>query len=152
MPSADEKKGAFVRPGFIVPGKELLFSYVRSSGPGGQKVNKTATKVRLKWKPGSSTAAKEALTPGERQRMLRRCSGETGADGAVQFVSERFRSREDNRDACRRALARKILAWLRKPKKRIPTSPSKASKEKRIENKRKTSALKKSRQRPLNED
>ena len=48
-----EKENLWIKPGFVIPVAELHFSFSRSSGPGGQKVNKTATKARLKWSPGT---------------------------------------------------------------------------------------------------
>jgi ribosome-associated protein len=143
-----EIEGVPVRTGFVIPLAELHFSFIRASGPGGQKVNKTATKVRLKWWPEESPAIRNALSPAEQERLLRRAKKHEADDGAIQFVSEQFRSREANREACCKKLAERIRGWLRKPKKRIPTSPSRASKERRLKEKKQRSRTKKDRQQP----
>lgn len=143
----EKEDGIIVRPGFVIPESELQFTAVASSGPGGQKVNKTATKIRLKWRPRESTAVREALSAADQERLLHKARKHLAEDGSFQVVSDRFRTQESNRDECRRKLALAVTGWLKKPKKRIPTRPSRASKEKRIEEKRRTSRLKQSRRR-----
>jgi ribosome-associated protein len=137
-----------IRPGLAIPGSELLYTYARAGGPGGQNVNKTATKARLKWRPGESTALREALSPEAFQRLMRKAAPLLGEDGAVQVVSERFRTREANRNACRRKLAELIRSWLAKPKKRIPTAPTRVSREKRLKEKKRKAQIKQKRRRP----
>ena len=146
-----EREGVQVRAGFLIPEPELHFSYVRSSGPGGQKVNKTATKTRLKWWPVESGAAHRSLSGLERARFLRKCASARAEDGSIQIVSDRFRTQETNRADCRRRLAEQIRAWLRRPKKRIPTKPTRASKERRIQEKQRISRLKKTRRKPADD-
>ncbi len=145
------KEGLTIRPGFVIPEGELHFSYARSSGPGGQHVNKTSTKVRLKWRPSTSAAVQGGLAPAERARLLSRARKHQAEDGAVQVVSDATRSRETNREACRKRLKERIRTWLRKPKKRIPTRPTRASKERRLQEKKRKSHLKKDRRDPHGE-
>jgi ribosome-associated protein len=140
-----------VRPGFVIPAQELRFTYARSSGPGGQKVNKTSTKVRLEWKPAASTAAAGALSEAERERLLARAGPSLTESGVVQIVSDRHRSREANRRECGRKLAEMVRKWLRRPRKRIPTSPTSASREKRLRQKTLRSRIKRGRGRPKEE-
>lgn len=142
---AAEANGVTVRPGFVIPASELHFSFVRASGPGGQKVNKTATKVRLKWWPKESAALREAMAPREYERILRRVGKELAEDGSLQVVSDRLRTREANREACLRKLAERVRAWSRKRKKRIPTSPTRASRERRLEEKKRRARIKRDR-------
>jgi ribosome-associated protein len=138
-----------IRPGFAIPFAELQFSFTTSSGPGGQKVNKTATKVRLKWWPLKSETVRKRLSPEDQARLLKRAQKSVAEDGSVQVVSDRYRTRASNRIECCRKLAHRIRAWLRKPKKRIPTRPTRSSKEKRLKEKKKTSRIKKLRKGPL---
>lgn len=142
------KEDVFVRSGLVIPESELRFTYARASGPGGQKVNKTSVKARLAWKPAESRALMEGLTPAERTRLLRRAAREMDGEGAVQVVSDTHRSREANREACRRKLAERIRRWLEKPKPRIPTAPTRAAKKRRLEAKRRHSAVKRARRAP----
>lgn len=141
-------EGIPVRTGFVIPESELGFSFVRSSGPGGQNVNKTATKVRVAWHPSSSAAVKEALTPVDRERLLKRAGPSLNEDGSIQVVCDRFRTREANRRECCRKLAEIVRTWLKKPKKRIPSRPTRSSREKRLQQKARTSQIKKSRRKP----
>jgi ribosome-associated protein len=147
-----EKEGIFIRRGFVIPPSEFVFQYTCSSGPGGQNVNKTHTKVRLKWWPEQSASARRALSPAEWERFARRMESALAEDGSLQWVSDRFRTRESNQRECCLKLAVQVRAWLKKPKKRIPTRPTKASKRKRLENKKARSRIKKDRRDPGLED
>ena len=118
-----------IRPGLAIPGAELFFTYARAGGPGGQNVNKTATKARLKWRPGESAALREGLSADAYRRLMRKAAPLLGEDGAVQVVSERFRTREANQNACRRKLAELVRSWLARPKPRIRTAPTRVSRE-----------------------
>jgi len=140
-----DRDGVLIKPGFVIPAPELQFSFVRSSGPGGQNVNKTATKVRLEWQPAFSAAAEMALSPAEQERLLERAGQSLTEDGSIQVVCDRFRTREANRRECRRKLAVLVRSWLKRPRKRIPTSPTRASREKRLQQKARTARIKKNR-------
>jgi ribosome-associated protein len=145
-------EGLYIRPGFTVPEAELRFSYSHSSGPGGQNVNKTATKTRLKWNPAQSRAAAQCLSAEERERLLEKTGSLLGEDGSIQIVSDRFRSRLANQEDCRDRLVRLVRKALRRPKKRIPTRPTRASKERVLKEKRKKATIKKLRRRPTGEE
>jgi len=99
MPPEDQ--GIHVRPGFDLPEGELHFSFTASSGPGGQNVNKNATKVRLKWWPYQSAPVQKCLSPADRDLLFKRIERALAEDGSVQVVSDRYRTRESNRNACR---------------------------------------------------
>lgn len=144
----EEGKDIFIRPGFIIPESELKLSFAASSGPGGQKVNKTATKVRLKWRPFESAAVKVSLPADDQERLLGAAKQHLAEDGSIQVASDRFRTRESNVKECRRKLALRIRAFLKKPRKRISTRPTPASMERRIKEKKRTAKIKKSRQKP----
>jgi ribosome-associated protein len=143
-----DREGVPVRAGFVIPDSELRFTFVRSSGPGGQNVNKTATKVRVAWHPASSAAVEEALPPADQERLLRRAGPSLTEDGSIQVVCDRFRTREANRRECYRKLAEIVRSWLKKPRKRIPSKPTRASREKRLQHKARTSQIKKNRRKP----
>ena len=145
---AGEKESLWIKPGFVIPASELHFAFARSSGPGGQNVNKTATKVRLKWWPAQSSAARAALSAVAVERLLERAEPHLTEDGSLQVVSDSFRTREANKRASCQKLAGKIRSWLRIRKKRVPTSPTKNSKVSRLDNKRRTSRLKAQRKKP----
>jgi ribosome-associated protein len=134
--------GVTVRPGFIIPPSELEFAYSASSGPGGQNVNKTATKARLTWIPARSPSAEMFLSVDERKRLIEK------SGGTIRVMSDRFRTREANRKECCRKLADRIVRALRKPKKRVPTKPTRASKKRRLDSKKRVSRLKNLRKRP----
>lgn len=121
---------------------EVDFQYSRSSGPGGQKVNKTETRVELFWNFGDSPL----FTDEQKQRLYNKCSNRINKQGYLQFYSDQFRSRDRNKAECLSHLYEAIEKALTKPKPRKKTKPSRASVEKRIKEKKKNSDKKKMRQ------
>ena len=106
-----------------IPDAELSESYVRSGGPGGQNVNKVASKVELRWKPAESAV----LSDRDREQMLIRLARRLTVDGELIVTSERTRDQARNRDDARRKLAGLIREALHRPKTRRPTRPTKGS-------------------------
>jgi len=147
-----EENGIRVKKGLVIPMDEISFTFCASSGPGGQKVNKTATKARLKWNPLASPAMKGFLSSNELERFLKRVKPLLAEDGSFQVVSDSSRSRETNRQDCMKKLGKRIAGWLRKPKKRVSTKPTRASVERRLKQKKRDSRIKKERRRPAEED
>ena len=143
-----ETSGLVIREGFVLPDSELHFSYTGASGPGGQHVNRTYTKVRLKWWPYQSSALRQALTPEELDRFFGRIRVTLQEDGSVQVTSGKTRSQEDNRQEAKRLLAERIRNWLKRPTKRVATKPTRASKRRRLDTKRRTGQIKRMRKRP----
>lgn len=123
---------------------ELEWDYIRSSGPGGQNVNKVATAVQLCFDAGRSPG----LTP-EIVKRLRRIAGrKMTAEGVLIITARRFRYQEKNRtDALER-----LIALIRKaaspPKRRIRTVPSRAAREERLREKKLHAGRKKARKKP----
>ncbi|GIS63600.1 MAG: hypothetical protein CM1200mP2_58250 [Planctomycetaceae bacterium] len=121
-----------------IPLTEFDFEYMRSSGPGGQKVNKTSTKVRLRWSVVDSPSIDEAL----RQRVGETFRTRITADGEFLVTSQRTRDREANRSDCLEKLAEMIPQVSAPPRKRRPTRPTRASKERRLKQKKQRSRRK----------
>jgi ribosome-associated protein len=131
----------FVAPGVVIPSVDLSWTAVRSGGPGGQNVNKVASKVELRFDlPGSG-----ALSPEVKARLRRLAAGRLDADGKILIVSQVTRAQPQNLEDARERLAQLVRAALRPPKRRKPTRPTRASKERRLGEKRKQSDKKRTR-------
>jgi ribosome-associated protein len=127
-----------------IPLAEFDFEYIRSSGPGGQNVNKTSTKVRLRWNVVDSPSIDEGLLQRIQQNYRSRITGE----GEFLVTSQRTRDRETNRADCLEKLAEMIRQVATPPKKRRPTRPTRGSKERRLQNKKQRSQRKEMRRPP----
>ncbi|GER79989.1 MAG: alternative ribosome rescue aminoacyl-tRNA hydrolase ArfB [Anaerolineales bacterium] len=122
--------------------RELSFEYVRSSGPGGQNVNKVATAVQLRFDVTRSPSLSEEV----KARLVKLAGKRVSADGILVIEAKRYRAQEQNRfDALERFYGMLKKASQR-PRTRKPTSPTRASKERRLEGKRKRAEIKRSRQ------
>lgn len=118
---------------------ELHFSYVRSSGPGGQHVNKVSTAVQLKYNVMQSDIPEEL-----KQRFNDRYRNRISKNGFLTITAQSFKSQKKNKDDAVSRLE-KLFSDIKIQTKRIPTKPSRGSKVKRIEGKKKRSVLKKNR-------
>jgi len=127
-----------------IPLSEFDFEYMRSSGPGGQNVNKTSTKVRLRWSVVDSPSINEGLLQRIQENYRSRITG----DGEFLVTSQRTRDRETNRTDCLEKLAEMIRQVATPPRKRRPTRPTRGSKERRLQNKKKRSRQKEMRRPP----
>ena len=127
-----------------IPLAEFDFEYIRSSGPGGQNVNKTSTKVRLRWNVVDSPSIDEGLLQRIQQNYRSRITGE----GEFLVTSQKTRDRETNRADCLEKLAEMIRQVATPPKKRRPTRPTRGSKERRLQNKKQRSQRKEMRRPP----
>jgi len=126
---------------FIIPDNELRFDFVRSSGPGGQKVNKTSSKVQLRWTVGPSAVfsfeQKELIRAGLRNQLNK--------NDEIIISSDEERSQFQNKAKAIERLNNLVNKILTPRKKRLPTKPTRASKIKRLESKIKLSLKKKNR-------
>jgi ribosome-associated protein len=137
-----------IRRNLVIPAGELVESASRSGGPGGQHVNKTSTRVTLRWNVLDSAA----LGPTQRARLLARLGPRLTRGGDVVVHAGRFRSRAKNREAARARLAEIVLEALRVTRRRVPTRPGKAVRERRLQEKKHRGATKRGRARPRNDD
>ncbi|MEN8160445.1 MAG: alternative ribosome rescue aminoacyl-tRNA hydrolase ArfB [Myxococcota bacterium] len=125
------------------PRRELEFRFIRSSGPGGQNVNKVASKAVLRWDVANSRALPPAVLARFRTRFARRLGG----DGVLIITSQRHRTRERNVAECGAKLEAMLAEVAKPPKRRKPTRPTRASKERRLAAKRAVSQRKAERRR-----
>lgn len=124
-----------------IPDEELSESFVRSSGPGGQNVNKVASAVELRFDVANSPSLPDAV----RERLLARRDRRLTNDGVLVISANRFRDQAKNRADARDRLAEIIRAATFVPKKRVATKPSRAQKERRLNDKKVRSSHKRGR-------
>ena len=130
--------GLAVGGSVLIPETELRWRFSRASGPGGQGVNTTDSRVELLFDVAASTA----FTPAQRERILQRLSGRQ-IDGVLTIVASEHRSQLRNRDAARMRLAAMLRAALAPdPPNRRPTRPSRAARERRLADKRRRTLTK----------
>ncbi len=127
-----------IKEGLTIPARELLWEAVRSGGPGGQNVNKVASKVELRFFVHSSSALTQAI----KARLLRLAHNRVTQDGALLITSSRTRDQSKNLQDALNKLRELILAALVPPKARIATKPSRGAKERRLTEKRNTARIK----------
>jgi ribosome-associated protein len=120
---------------------ELKFSFVHSSGPGGQNVNKVATAVQLKFNVNNSSLNKDI-----KERLIKRNKKKLSKDLTLTIDARKYRSQEKNKQDAIARLVKLIAHASEKPKKRKKTKPTQSANLKRLETKRKKSNLKKDRQ------
>jgi len=126
-----------------IPDAELEERFVRSSGPGGQNVNKVATAVELRFDIARSAVLPEPV----RERLLAKRDRRVTAEGVLVLSAQRFRTQERNREDARERLAAFVSSGLKAPTPRIATRPTRASKQRRLDAKRERSTIKQSRTR-----
>jgi len=125
---------------------EVSFSASRGGGPGGQNVNKVSTKMELRFPVNDS----ETLTETQKQRLLSKLKNRITISGELVLTSSAERTQWRNREKVTQKFFELIEKALTPPKKRIKTRPTKASKLKRLENKKKQGQKKQLRKPPEN--
>jgi ribosome-associated protein len=120
-----------VHPRIRIPLRELRFTFVRSSGPGGQNVNKLATKAVVRWKLADSASLPEDV----RQRFSARFAGRISADGLLIISSDRFRTQRQNQRDCLEKLKELLCLVAEQPIARRASRPTAAARRKRRANK-----------------
>jgi ribosome-associated protein len=111
-----------------IPDEELEWKFIRSSGPGGQNVNKVASAVQMRFDLGNT----QALDAAVKQRIRARAGHRLNEDGTLLFVARAHRSQERNRADALERLRQLILESLQPPRPRKATRPTRASKERRL--------------------
>jgi len=121
-----------------IPESEFSFSYTRSSGPGGQNVNKVNSRATLRWRPAASSGLPVDVLERFRAQHAARLTG----DGDLLISSQRFRDQGSNVQDCLDKLRAMLAAVARPPKRRTKTRPTKGSVTRRLEQKRREGSKK----------
>ena len=130
-----------IAPDLVIPDEEFEWKAIRSSGPGGQNVNKVASAVQLRFLLPANTNL-----PAAARNRLRRLAGQRLIDdGSILVTARGERSQEQNRRDALERIAELIRAALIEPKLRKKTRPTRASKERRIDSKKRRGATKQGR-------
>jgi len=137
-----------ITAGLAIPEGELTFGASRAGGPGGQNVNKVATKVTLTF----DVAGSPSLSEPQRARIRERLATRITRDGVLHVVSQRHRTQGANRAAALARFAELLRGALAEEPERVPTRPSRISRQRRVAEKTLHSRLKQSRRRPLHEE
>jgi len=130
-----------ISPQIAIPDEELEWKFIRSSGPGGQNVNKVSSAVQLRF----LLAVNTSLPVAARNRLRGLAGQKLIDDGSIMLSARSERSQEQNRRAALERLAQLIRAALIEPKIRKKTRPTRASEERRIESKKRRASTKRQR-------
>ncbi|NLG27323.1 MAG: aminoacyl-tRNA hydrolase [Chloroflexi bacterium] len=137
-----------ISPELEIPASELEFRFVRSSGPGGQHVNRSATQVELTW----DVAQSPSLNAEQRRLVMERLRHLIDQDGILHLASQSTRSQWQNRAAVVERFRELVAHSQRVAPQCIATRPSRTAKRCRVETKRKRGLLKRLRRPPIEED
>lgn len=130
-----------------IPPDELRFSFVRSSGPGGQNVNKVNSKAQLRWSFARSGAIPAEIRP----RLEARLASRITEKGEIVISSQRYRDQAKNIGDCLTRLREMLANAAAVPKRRKKTKPPRSANESRLRDKREKAEKKRNRSRPLND-
>ena len=137
-----------ITPTIVIDDSEIEERFVRSSGPGGQNVNKVATAVQLRFDAARSRSIDDEL----RGRLKTIAGSRMTADGVVVIDSRAFRTQAQNREAARERLVKLLRQAAVRPKRRHKTRPSRASKLQRLDAKRQRASTKERRRSVAGDD
>jgi len=139
--------GLTVAPGVYIPASELQVSAISGGGPGGQHVNKSATRVAVQW----NVRTTRALRDDQRERVLLKLASRLDSEGVIRIVGGEFRSQQQNRRAAFERLQQLVARALVVPRPRKATRPTFGSVQERLSDKRQRSQTKQQRRRPLDD-
>ena len=131
-----------------IPRREIQFSFVRSSGPGGQNVNKVASKAVLRWQVVTSPSIPDHL----RSRLVGQLGRRMNDRGELVLTSQRYRDQSKNIEDCLQKLSELVAAAVKMRKRRKKTALPRSAREARLKQKRTTGERKQGRQRPSLDD
>jgi ribosome-associated protein len=131
-----------------IPEDELLFTFARSGGPGGQNVNKVSSKAVLRWNLAENTSLPAEVMARLRAQQANRITTE----GELLVQSQRTRDQARNVEDCRERLRAMVLRALAPPTPRKKTRPTRGSRQRRLADKRQQSARKQQRRKPASEE
>jgi len=137
----------FITPILQIPETEFIWTYARSGGPGGQNVNKVASKAVLRWHISATTAIPDDV----KIRLALQQKRFFTQDGELIITSQKYRDQERNREDCLEKLRAILLQALFVPKTRKKTKPSRGSKRRRLQEKKRRSDVKQNRRQPREE-
>ncbi len=137
-----------ISKGVVIPGWELWFTAAGSGGPGGQHANTTNTAVTLHWSVDKSSV----LSKAQKQRLKKNLKRNITQGGVLQVGSSDTRSQHRNRKIARRRMADQVAKGIKKKKRRKRTRPTRASKRRRLKNKRHRGRIKRLRKSPTRHD
>jgi ribosome-associated protein len=130
-----------ISPQIVIPDEEFEWKFIRASGPGGQNVNKVSSAVQLRFLLPQNTS----LPVAARNRLRRLAGQKINDDGTILISARSERSQEQNRRDALERLAELIQSAMIEPKIRKKTRPTKASKERRVDTKKRRSGVKQGR-------
>ena len=136
-----------ITPTLQIPDDEFTWTFARSGGPGGQNVNKVASKALLRWDITANTSVPSDV----KTRLAAQHKRYFTQEGSVIIISQRYRDQERNRDDCLEKLRAILLEALVVPKVRKKTRPSRGAKKRRLQDKKRRSDVKQNRRGPAGE-
>ena len=137
-----------VKNGIVIPAHELEITTSRSSGPGGQYVNKTDSRITVRWNVNQT----HALSEEQKARVLQNLQAQLTTQGDLMVSNSASRSQQQNKEDALENLAQQIRKALYVPKKRMATRISKTKKEAYVQDKRRHGGVKKLRNKKYTED
>ena len=142
MKQLEEETHLYITDTIRIPLSEIEISFIRSSGPGGQHVNKTSTQAELTFDLAHSPSFYED----DREWLLSRIASKIDSNGVLRITSQEYRSQLRNKKAAIEKLQSMLQQAIKRPKKRKKTKPSRTAVEKRISSKKRVGERKKLRQ------